>query len=203
MAGIEDRTAEELLDESVQQLLAAVDVLREKKLTNPALILLYSAIDIVAWLAASEGATVEHAFTAWVKRYIRPEIKLGCTAADLYGARCGLVHAFSSESNLTRKGRARQVLYAWGDSDVSVLRQMLTLVRMRDYVAIQLETLVDAYRRGIETFRRDLQERPTLRATVHAKATKFLTVMPRGEAANLLQQGKEMLREASRRRRLR
>src|SRR5256886_4727823 len=34
-----------------------------------------------------------------------------CSATDLYGARCGLVHSSTGESRLHRQGRARKVFY--------------------------------------------------------------------------------------------
>jgi hypothetical protein len=68
------------------------------------LVLLYSAIDTVAWACKPDGDTSGSEFCAWVEKYMRPEARLGCTAVDLYAARCAVVHSGRSESRLSRKG---------------------------------------------------------------------------------------------------
>src|SRR5438045_609045 len=67
----------------------------------PCLVLLYAAIDIVASLES--GKASGSAFMAWSDKYLLQGTSLPCTASDLYGARCGILHTLSAESNMSRK----------------------------------------------------------------------------------------------------
>jgi hypothetical protein len=40
-----------------------------------------------------------------------PTAKLGCSPLELYSARCGLLHALTPETRLTKDGRARRFAY--------------------------------------------------------------------------------------------
>ena len=102
------------------------------KLISPALVLVYSGIDAAGGLYASDpAAPVGARFIDWVTRYLLPATpKLEASAQDLYGARCGLLHNFSSESNLSRRGGARQVQYAWGNSSAATLIEMAKVAEM-------------------------------------------------------------------------
>jgi hypothetical protein len=78
------------------------------------LILLYSGVDIAGWMASDNPTTtVRESFTAWVDKYLRPEVALGCTTLELYGARCAVVHTLTTESKLYEAGQVRKVVYAW------------------------------------------------------------------------------------------
>jgi hypothetical protein len=78
----------------------------------PCLVLLYSAIDIVASLES--GKASGSAFMAWSDKYLLQGTSLACTASDLYGARCGILHILSAESDISRKGTAHRIQYAMG-----------------------------------------------------------------------------------------
>jgi len=87
----------------------------QARATTPALVLIYSAIDVVGWLyAANPSASTGPRFTSWVAKYLLPAVNLDCSSRELYGARCGIVHNFSTESDLSRKGEVRQIVYLVG-----------------------------------------------------------------------------------------
>jgi hypothetical protein len=77
----------------------------------PALMLLYAAIDAMGWLARPAGAeqSGEH-FRDYVDRYVRKPTD-EATAMDLWGARCGILHEQTPESNASRMGRAQMITY--------------------------------------------------------------------------------------------
>jgi len=58
-------------------------------------------------------ATAE-TFCNWVERYLFPQRRLACSAPELYAARCGVLHTFTADSRMARRGDARRVVYAWG-----------------------------------------------------------------------------------------
>lgn len=82
----------------------------------PALMLTYSAIDIAGWLDSTGSEQVNVTFTRWVNSYMLPAKSLPCSALDLYGARCGLLHTLTSTSRLSGQGKAKHLAYAWGGS---------------------------------------------------------------------------------------
>lgn len=105
----------EKMEESLLDLARGIETCREQKLHLPTLVLLYSAIDISAWMTNEDPkAGVGKRFMAWVDQYLLKATPMDCTAADLYAARCGIVHTLSPDSDLSDKGKARRICYAWG-----------------------------------------------------------------------------------------
>jgi hypothetical protein len=104
--------SEQALAENMVELGAGIEACMEKGLQRPTLVLLYSAIDVAAWLSNDDpNAGVGKRFMGWVDRYLLKAKPLHCTAADLYSARCGLVHTLTSDSDMSDKRKARRV---WG-----------------------------------------------------------------------------------------
>jgi hypothetical protein len=101
----------------------AISKLVKENLYTQALIILYSAIDTLAWASLPSGDVKQKDFIAWVDKYITPESKFGCTADDLYGARCGLVHSNAAESRKSRKGESREIWYATSPYSINLLRE--------------------------------------------------------------------------------
>jgi hypothetical protein len=145
-----------------------------KETLIPTLILLYSAIDIAAGLASTDTEQkVGKRFVRWVNDYIVPEKSLGCTAQDLYGARCGLSHSFSPISDLSQSRKAKQVLYSWGKSNPAKLREMISRMRKDDkddYVVIHADGLLKAARDAIENFLQDVAKTPAKLERINRKA---------------------------------
>jgi len=80
-----------------------------------AVTLMFSSLDALAALTRPVGqqSTSGLVFRAWVARYVKPESSLGCTAEDLWGARCGVLHLYSPDSDLSAQKKARRVYYQW------------------------------------------------------------------------------------------
>lgn len=77
--------------------------------------LIFSAIDALAALTrpAGQPETDGPTFQSWVTRFLRPEQRLNCTAIDLWGARCGVLHTYSPEAPRAARAGARRVYYQW------------------------------------------------------------------------------------------
>jgi hypothetical protein len=80
----------------------------------PCLILIYSGIDIAGSMVEVDGKASGAAFKKWVNEYLSKACPLPCTPAELYGARCGLVHTMRVDSRLSSRGEAREIGYSWG-----------------------------------------------------------------------------------------
>jgi hypothetical protein len=91
--------------------LEAVTTLIRANHWMPALVVLYSGIDTLAWASLSTGDVTRSDFCRWVDKYMNPQQSLGCTALDLYAARCAIVHSSAAESRLSREGNAVQLWY--------------------------------------------------------------------------------------------
>ena len=123
-------------------------------------------------------------FTEWVDKYLLPNSSLKCTALDLYGARCGLVHSYSSDSDLSRSGKVTPIGYAWKPSTAleleDLIRANLDLSALGgsqgDYfIAVQVEDLIHSFRQGVQVFLADLESNRSKAAAAYAKVGAFLT----------------------------
>lgn len=99
------------LSKVTDELFASIAMLLEKRHERSALILLYSAIDILGALDTSSGHSTRSSFISWADKYMDPPRALGCSSLELYSARCGLLHALSSETKFTATGVARDFVY--------------------------------------------------------------------------------------------
>ncbi len=162
------------------QAFEGVRVLRDAKLMQPCLVVLYSAIDAAAWMAAEhDGDVTKSDFLSWVDRFLLPESKLDCTAFDLYGARCGVLHSFSAYSSLQRQGKARLVCYVWGAATVADLQERLKHLPPDSAVAVHIDDLANALIRGWERCLLSLESKPdAVQRLAHRASHLFSSVRP-------------------------
>jgi hypothetical protein len=85
----------------------------EHKRFRSAVILTYSGMDAMAYLDMPENQSdVTRAdFIRWADRYMRFPGSEPVTGADLYGARCGMLHANGVVSKMSREGQCRMIAY--------------------------------------------------------------------------------------------
>ena len=145
-----DNTA---FENGVADLQKSIDVCFERRLLLPSMVLQYSAIDILASLDAIDGnGSTRKNFLAWVNSFLLPGSPLKATAEDLYSSRCALVHAYSFDSDQTRRQKARQVYYWWGGAN-DLLADDLSTVQSGKAVNVRMEHLLDAFRKAVVGFR--------------------------------------------------
>ena len=137
------------LDDAVERCLAA-------KLILPALTLLYAGIDVVASLERVPDEGTRASFTWWVDSYLLKAKPLACTALELYAARCGILHTFTAKSDLSRSGKARQVLYAWGNASSTDLNEAISKTGDSEVVGVHVEDLREGFRLGILAWFKDV-----------------------------------------------
>lgn len=165
----------EILSKRVESHVKAIDLCLENRLGTPALILIYTCIDVMATLSrpALTKKTGPRHFIAWAERHMNCQDRLGVSGLDLYAARCGIVHTGTTESSLSDDGRARRMSYAWGDRQRS---EPMALMQKpgRATVVLRIEDLADALRAGIASFGGTLAEDPDAAALVERRSGKFL-----------------------------
>jgi hypothetical protein len=181
----------ETLEQKFAQLLMVAEFCVQVRATTPALILIYSAIDVAAWLCGQQ-------FTAWVSKYLLPGSNLDCTPRELYGARNGIVHNFSSESDASREGKLRQVVYSWGKADIETLRAMTKIVNLdldlpnspakavkAKFTSVILEDLIAAFQIGLVRFFKEAESNERMAKRIKERSVKVLVHMSKTEGETL------------------
>lgn len=116
----------------------------------PTLILIYSSIDILASLQTKKGNSTDKGFKKWVSNYLFTEKSFACTANELWGARCGIVHTMRYDSEV---GNAREVVYGfhWHETDIERIEDLTK------EVGVYVDDLFDAFKAGCEKYLLDLE----------------------------------------------
>ena len=120
----------------------------ERGLYLPALTLIYSTIDIYAWLSTDKDDVGGPDFIQWADRFLVDHLSVRISGDDLYSARCGVLHNGSSESQLTRNKKARKVIYLLGSETSYPTPDTQT----GEEVYIHIEDLLTGLREGAIRF---------------------------------------------------
>lgn len=165
---------------NLNSLLRAIDLCIQNKLILPGLILIYSTIDTLGWLDASNPkASVQKRFTTWVNTYLLPMGNIKCTSLELYAARCGLVHTYTPDSDLFGQGKVRRISYAWGNAKVDDLNKAIKAVNSKTDVAVHVSELYNALDSAVRRFLDDLDKEPARARRVYERASHFFDPLPK------------------------
>ena len=159
----------QLLDSFQKKTVEAISLLQEHGYIEAMLMLTFSGIDQMAWLTVTADESNGADFRAWVKKYIDPETSLGCTAEDLWAARCGLVHTATAESrhNLKAAAKAKKVFYTTGSAKCSDNKSS-------DVIFINAGELVKRFMWSWLQYRLDITSDPELEILATNKAKRIL-----------------------------
>ena len=161
----------ESLDNAVRLLLF------EKKLTVPGLMLLFCNIDIYAgWSRPAEKPDVTRSdFISWVESYLLPGSSLECSGRELYGARCGLLHALSNESSLSRNDGVRELIFVNNAENLPAIKYMIRDAgRELELKVVVVQQLWEAFHRGTREFLEKLENDPVKAKLFEARGGKRL-----------------------------
>lgn len=143
-------------ERDITDTLAAIRQSMSAKQHMPTKILIYALIDSVAWAASDKGQkSTRKNFESWVARWLIPELPLigeKIEPVDLYAARCAVLHTMTPDSELTSKGAARTIAYAWGTSKAEVLAYAFKVNGITNTVALHYDALYAAVEAGISAF---------------------------------------------------
>lgn len=172
---------------NILKLGSGIEVCTEQKLISSALVLLYSGIDSVSWLASNEEYSTRTTFIDWVEKYLLKAKQLPCTSLDLYAARCGLLHTFTPDSRLSATGEARRLCYAWGNSRTQDLQRTINWVSGHErLVAVHISDLYEAWRLGVKLFVEEIDSDSNRKQAVYEKADKFFSDLSPGIVQEVL-----------------
>ncbi len=90
-----------------------IDVTLDSGYLGSAVILILSAIDTMGYLAMPENQedVTPQDFINWAEKYIHFPCSEQITGADLFGARCAMLHTYGSRSRMSREGKCRVILW--------------------------------------------------------------------------------------------
>lgn len=147
----------------------AIACLRQHGHKQATIVLLFAAIDQMAWLADDKETVGNEGFTAWVQRYMldqNPHLLSGATASDLWGARCGVLHTGAPESNWCRTGKARRIFYSSNLGQVDAPDP--------EVLVLSIEWIGMAFTAALMYFIEDLQADEEKDARARAKLDRML-----------------------------
>lgn len=172
----DNQITKENLQENINIHLGAIEHCLKKKFLLPGLILIYSGIDIMAWLYRPENHpdVQRQDFIEWSEKFLLPGSGLSCNAIDLYSARCALIHSNIPKSKLTREGRAKQLAYAYGPAKVSVLQKVIDDKGISSTdAAVHIDSLFEAFTKAIGNYMNFISENPEKRDIVLTRAKSY------------------------------
>lgn len=117
----------------------------------PALVLIYSSIDILGSLQNTDGFASYVSFKNWVVNYLLPEGHFTCDEKDFYGARCGIVHTLRYDS--LHGAQLKTIIYGFHGHDGDI-RGITDLSR---YSGVYIEDLFDSFTKAYSKYLNDLE----------------------------------------------
>lgn len=184
--------SKENLFRNYYQIITAVDNCIAENLIMPALVLVYSAIDSVSWLASeNENQQVGERFQSWVDIWMLQKYPLPCTAEELYAARCGILHTLTPNSKLSAKKGVRQISYAWGTANQKDLDESLKLLDFQEYVAVHVNDIISSFKNGFADFIEDAQADKVKKELFIQKSGKHFVNTEISVVSNFLASAKE------------
>jgi hypothetical protein len=165
---VNNAKAAELWTKKVEQLFQVISVALEGDCIEPALILIYSGIDAMAWLDRPPGGSEEigrKGFTAWCNKYLLNPVDQLLTGDDLYAARCGLLHTHTPNSKMFRDGKVTKLFYSRRVKTGEVGYDQMKF-DSKWPVWADIDVLVARFRQAVDAFRRDVESRDLELASV-------------------------------------
>lgn len=191
------------------EFLTAIQHCVQQDLTTPAVILIYSLVDIAGWLDGKGPRATAKSFKDWANRYLLSgNPPLECNADDLWNARCGVVHTMSPYSD---RDRLRRIYYTTGDTSPQLLREMgevwasvLAALHARgvhlpppedNHTVVRLEDLAAAARNATNQFLSEVETDPERQHRMQAKAVRVFMKMEDQDLAERIAWGRNALQD--------
>ena len=154
----------------------AIRVALDNECYAAAVILVYSGIDTMAYIGIPDNQedVTSRDFMNWADQYIRFPCNEQVTGADLYGARCGMLHSYSVTSRLSREGKCRRVGYM--DKAVPEVRYDPGIDP--SFVLVSIHGLAEAFFRGIDQFLVDIFADPVKAAVAERRLDQLVMEIP-------------------------
>lgn len=153
-------------------LLTISECIQNKRLF-PALILIYSSIDILGSFQNQDGYATRESFKDWTTNYLLREKTFQFDECDLWGARCGVIHTMRYDSQY---GAAlKEIIYGFHGYEADIHKITDPTKQIGVYVEDLFEALQKSYLRYLE----DLENSSNpIVSTNLDKLPKFIDLIP-------------------------
>jgi hypothetical protein len=167
---MEHPTPQQVLSARVNEFTISIKLLLDAAHTLPALVILYTALDILGSLLRpeSEPDTKGEYFKKWVEDYMIGHSQIAFTSEELWGARCGLLHTHTASSKLSRQGKVRQLHYfrARGASLPPATQHGMNAALAQGKLFVDVDALYAAFEDATRRFLTAIQRDATLEKRV-------------------------------------
>ena len=143
----------------------------DNKRYRAAAVLAYCGIDTLASLirGAKSPIVQRSDFIRWVEKYMDFQSKHGPTGRELYGARCGLLHASMAESETSKKDEnVRLIGYADKNSEPVMHNE-----KVKTLIILSTTHLVGIFAEGVLKCWKDIKADKELLSLVHQRLQKL------------------------------
>jgi phage gp37-like protein len=151
-------------------LFAEADSHLKSRVFLPGLIIMYSAVDGLAWLGSPDGpgrGQIGANFQDWVRRYVLVHGE-HMTTRDFWAARCAVLHTQTADSDLSEAQKARVIWYRLPNEQATVQAFAATMP-----LIVNPRNLVEKARRGMETWLEDVKRTPAVHHVFCGRADRL------------------------------
>ena len=162
--------------ERFKEIMETIEYCLNTRRILPALILIYTFIDSISWLASDKrNESVKKRFTKWVDNWMLKKSPLPCSSLELYAARCGILHSLISDSDLSTFRKVKRITYSFGDKSPFPLQQVSDHIHPNEFVVVKVEDLYENLKVGLITFLENTIASPDKKSAFEQKATRHFT----------------------------
>ena len=138
-----------------QGIKAPIELCMHNNAERAALILLYASIDSLAKLGlpSDRETSTRNDYAAWCDKYLIFKSNNKVSGLEWYAARCGFLHNYTAESNLSNKGKVRMLSYYSDDNGSDIVYQP---AESPDLVLVKTERLIEVFFQALDAFVVDL-----------------------------------------------
>ena len=145
-----------------------IDVCVRNNAPTAAVLLTYCAMDAMAFLSLPEGRQKVKGpdFKGWVEKYMKTDSAqpYQYNADDLFGARCGIVHTYTAESDMSRENKCRKLVYK-----PHSLSHSYDPSKHSDTVVLGMDLFIRDFYDAVCRFLLDIEKDPNLKKCVEQR----------------------------------
>ena len=180
-------TVEEMVEGYFLTTVKAVGTLFREELYGHTLIVIFATIDTCGLLDAppSQSSATGPSFKAWVKKYLLSYPGIEFNEIDLWGARCAVLHSFTSGSDLSKAGHAKELMYYSGDKSSEQAQRFIAFSKAYEggkHLPVNYEDLCQAFFQAIKKFIPDLDANCRSSQAHSARLQNILQIHPMSAA---------------------
>jgi len=130
-----------------------------------AVLLTYCAMDAMAFLSMPAGKQKvgRSDFKNWIEKYMKtdPAQPYQYDKEDLYGARCGIVHTYGAESDLSKENKCKKIVYK-----PNCLNHFYDPAKHPDLVVLGVDLFIRDFYDAVDNFLAEIERDESLRKCV-------------------------------------